>query len=66
MVMYVVLAYDRKEGKLNCLQSGEAPDIPLVLLDKPPTELRDRCKVVEKMFMIPQYAFAGDYTGKLP
>ncbi|KAG6885080.1 hypothetical protein C0993_006041 [Termitomyces sp. T159_Od127] len=42
--------------------SGEAPDIPLVLLDKPPTELRDRCKVVEKMYMIPQYAFAGDYT----
>ncbi|KAG6898082.1 hypothetical protein C0992_006002 [Termitomyces sp. T32_za158] len=42
--------------------SGEAPDIPLVLVDKPPTELRDRCKVVEKMYMIPQYAFAGDYT----
>ncbi|KAG5728425.1 hypothetical protein E4T56_gene18957 [Termitomyces sp. T112] len=42
--------------------SGDGPDIPLVLLDKPPTELRDRWKVVEKMYMIPQYAFAGDYT----
>ncbi|KAF5384151.1 hypothetical protein D9615_003188 [Tricholomella constricta] len=42
--------------------SGDGPDIPLVLADKPPTELRDRWKVVEKMAMIPQYAFAGDYT----
>ncbi|RDB28140.1 von Willebrand factor A domain-containing protein 8 [Hypsizygus marmoreus] len=42
--------------------SGDGPDIPLVEADKPPTELRDRWKVVEKMAMIPQYAFAGDYT----
>lgn len=25
-------------------------------------ELKDRVKVVEKMDMIPQYTFAGDYT----
>ncbi|KAG6840024.1 hypothetical protein C0991_009490 [Blastosporella zonata] len=43
--------------------SGDGPDIPLVLPDKPPSEVRDRWKVVEKMAMIPQYAFAGDYTG---
>ncbi|GLB39985.1 putative von Willebrand factor (vWF) type A domain [Lyophyllum shimeji] len=42
--------------------SGDGPDIPLVLADKPPIEIRDRWKVVEKMAMIPQYAFAGDYT----
>ncbi|KAG5641083.1 hypothetical protein DXG03_006055, partial [Asterophora parasitica] len=42
--------------------SGDGPDIPLVLADNPPTKLRDRWKVVEKMAMIPQYAFAGDYT----
>ncbi|KAG6857486.1 hypothetical protein H0H87_002111 [Tephrocybe sp. NHM501043] len=42
--------------------SGDGPDIPLVLSDKPPNELRDRWKVVEKMAMVPQYAFAGDYT----
>jgi hypothetical protein len=27
-----------------------------------PLELKDRVKVVEKMDMIPQYTFAGDYT----
>lgn len=31
--------------------------------DKPLTELKDRWKVTEKMLMIPQYAFAGDFTG---
>ena len=30
---------------------------------KPLTELKDRWKVTEKMLMIPQYAFAGDFTG---
>ncbi|KAF9530652.1 AAA domain-containing protein [Crepidotus variabilis] len=45
-----------------CGHSGEGPDIPLVLSDKPPTELKERWKVTEKMNMIPQYAFAGDYT----
>lgn len=45
-------------------QSGDGPDISLVEANKPPTELRDRWKVVEKMAMIPQYAFAGDYTGQ--
>jgi len=42
--------------------SGDGPDIPLVEVDKPPTELKDRWKVTEKMFMVPQYAFAGDFT----
>ncbi|KAF9011991.1 AAA domain-containing protein [Cyathus striatus] len=42
--------------------SGDGPDIKLVEADKPPSELKDRWKVVEKMYMIPQYAFAGDYT----
>jgi len=42
--------------------SGDSPDIPLVLAGKPPIELQDRWKVVEKMMMIPQYCFAGDYT----
>lgn len=34
----------------------------MVNIDHPPSELKDRWKVVEKMAMIPQYAFAGDYT----
>ncbi|KAI0943485.1 hypothetical protein AcW1_002637 [Taiwanofungus camphoratus] len=42
--------------------SGDSPEIPLVVPDKLPTELRDRWKVVEKMEMVSQYAFAGDYT----
>ncbi|THU86941.1 hypothetical protein K435DRAFT_970118 [Dendrothele bispora CBS 962.96] len=45
-----------------CGHSGDDAVIPLVTADKPPKELRDRWKVVEKMYMIPQYAFAGDYT----
>lgn len=50
-------------GIHTAVQSGDGPDISLVEATKPPTELRDRWKVVEKMAMIPQYAFAGDYTG---
>jgi len=44
-------------------QSGDEPVISLVSADKPPMQLKDRWKVVEKMHMIPQYTFAGDYTG---
>ena len=46
-------------------QSGDSPMIPLVEADHPPTEVRDRWKVVEKMEMITQYTFAGDYTSML-
>ncbi|KAL6302276.1 AAA domain-containing protein [Sparassis latifolia] len=42
--------------------SGDSAEIPLVEFDKPPAELRDRWKVVEKMEMVTQYTFAGDYT----
>ncbi|EPQ51988.1 hypothetical protein GLOTRDRAFT_132574 [Gloeophyllum trabeum ATCC 11539] len=42
--------------------SGDSPDIPLVESDKPPTEMHERWKVVEKMNLTTQYAFAGDYT----
>ncbi|EIN14530.1 hypothetical protein PUNSTDRAFT_118001 [Punctularia strigosozonata HHB-11173 SS5] len=42
--------------------SGDGADIPLVELEKPPADTRDRWKVVEKMNMITQYAFAGDHT----
>ncbi|KAJ7216377.1 AAA domain-containing protein [Mycena pura] len=42
--------------------SGDGPDIQLVDALKPPTDVKERWKVVEKMLMIPQYAFAGDYT----
>lgn len=45
--------------------SGDGPDISLVNFEKPPTEIKERWKVVEKMNMVPQYAFAGDYTGEL-
>jgi len=45
------------------LKSGDGAEILLVEANKPPTELRDRWRVVQKMTMIPQYAFAGDYTG---
>lgn len=45
------------------LQSGDGPDITLTEVEKPPTEIKERWKVTEKMNMIPQYAFAGDYTG---
>jgi len=45
-----------------CGHSGDGHDIELVSADKPPTDLKTRWKVVEKMNMVPQYAFAGDYT----
>ena len=44
------------------MQSGDGPLIPLVEVDKPPTEVRDRWKIVEKMIMVTQYTYAGDYT----
>lgn len=47
------------------MQSGDGPDIILVEVDKPPIELKERWKVAEKMHMIPQYAFAGDFTGEM-
>jgi len=42
--------------------SGDEPTIPLVDTDKPPSSLKDRWKVIEKMDMVTQYAFSGDYT----
>jgi len=45
-------------------QSGDGPDIALTEADKPPAQVKERWKVTEKMYMIPQYAFAGDYTGQ--
>ncbi|KAG7095577.1 hypothetical protein E1B28_006310 [Marasmius oreades] len=45
-----------------CGHSGDEAVIPLITTDKPPTEMKERWKVVEKMYMIPQYAFSGDYT----
>ncbi|TCD60876.1 hypothetical protein EIP91_009382 [Steccherinum ochraceum] len=42
--------------------SGDSAEIPLVEAGKYPTEVRDRWKVVEKMELVTQYAFAGDYT----
>ncbi|KLO18907.1 hypothetical protein SCHPADRAFT_935748 [Schizopora paradoxa] len=42
--------------------SGDSPTIPLVEVDNQPKGISDRWKVVEKMTMISQYAFAGDYT----
>jgi len=47
---------------LTAMKSGDSPVIPLVEAHSLPTELRDRWKVVEKMTMITQYTFAGDYT----
>jgi von Willebrand factor A domain-containing protein 8 len=45
------------------MQSGDDPEISLVTADKPPNDLLSRWKVVEKMNLVPQYAFAGDFTG---
>ncbi|KAJ7224765.1 AAA domain-containing protein [Mycena rebaudengoi] len=42
--------------------SGDGADIKLVDALKPPTEMKERWKVIEKMALVPQYAFAGDYT----
>ncbi|TEB25531.1 hypothetical protein FA13DRAFT_1738248 [Coprinellus micaceus] len=42
--------------------SGDGPEIGLIELGKPPADPKERWKLVEKMLMIPQYAFAGDYT----
>ena len=43
-------------------QSGDGPTIPLLEAGSTP-DTAARWKVVEKMNMITQYAFAGDYTG---
>ncbi|KAL5520838.1 hypothetical protein ACEPAF_2841 [Sanghuangporus sanghuang] len=42
--------------------SGDSPSIPLIESGKPPADIRERWKVIQKMNMITQYAFAGDYT----
>lgn len=43
-------------------QSGEEAVIPLVALDALPTHAGERYKVIQKMAVIPQYAWAGDHT----
>ncbi|KAJ6624725.1 AAA domain-containing protein [Mycena sp. CBHHK59/15] len=55
--------FDRLSRKEKYVwDSGDGPDIQLVEALKPPTEMKDRWKVIEKMALVPQYAFAGDYT----
>jgi len=44
--------------------SGDGPDIVLVSPNALSLDVKDRWKVTEKMHMVPQYAFAGDYTGR--
>ncbi|KAI0786986.1 AAA domain-containing protein [Abortiporus biennis] len=41
--------------------SGDSPVIPLVEVNST-LEVRDRWKVIQKMEMVTQYTFAGDYT----
>ncbi|KAF8810273.1 hypothetical protein BYT27DRAFT_6496014 [Phlegmacium glaucopus] len=64
MLMETFDRLSRKEKYVwdMCGHSGDGPDITLTEEGKPLSELKDRWKVTEKMFMIPQYAFAGDYT----
>ena len=45
------------------IQCGDSPEVVLVESAKPPNEVRDRWKVVQKMDLTTQYSFAGDYTG---
>ena len=45
-------------------QSGDSPDIPIVRMGESIAEVSDRWRVIKKMDMVPQYAFAGDHTGK--
>ncbi|TFY75430.1 hypothetical protein EWM64_g8582 [Hericium alpestre] len=42
--------------------SGDSPEIPLVTVGQPITEVSQRWAVAEKMNLITQYAFAGDFT----
>ncbi|VDB87134.1 unnamed protein product [Peniophora sp. CBMAI 1063] len=42
--------------------SGDSPDIPIVRVNETIAEVSDRWRVVKKMDMVPQYAFAGDHT----
>ncbi len=46
------------------LQSGDSPEVALVEANKP-LEIKERWKVVDKMEMITQYTFAGDFTRTL-
>lgn len=41
---------------------GDSPEITLVESDKLPESASDRFKVIQKMVLTTQYAFAGDYT----
>ena len=43
------------------LQSGDSPEVALVEANQQ-LEIKERWKVVDKMEMITQYTFAGDFT----
>ncbi|KAJ7768600.1 AAA domain-containing protein, partial [Mycena maculata] len=60
MLMETFERLSRKEKYV--WDSGDGADIQLVDGLKPPTEMKERWKVIEKMALVPQYAFAGDYT----
>ncbi|KZP21316.1 hypothetical protein FIBSPDRAFT_931734 [Athelia psychrophila] len=56
-------AFDRVSRKEKyAWDSGDSPTIPLSEVNDPPTEIRDRWKIVEKMAMVTQYTFSGDNT----
>jgi len=42
--------------------SGDSPDIPLVRVGDSITDIAGRWRVIKKMDMVTQYAFAGDHT----
>lgn len=56
--------HTKRQALTHTYQSGDSAEIPLVEAGKYPTEVRDKWKVVEKMELVTQYAFAGDYTGE--
>lgn len=57
--------FHRAHSHSSISQSGDSPDIPLVKMTDSVSEVADRWKVVEKMNLTTQYAFSGDFTGKL-
>jgi len=64
MLMETFDRLSRKEKYVwdMCAHSGDGPDLVLTEANNAPTELKERWKVTEKMYMVPQYALAGDFT----
>lgn len=62
MIMESFHGYENKFAYEMVGHSGNGPDIPLIDMDDPPKDRKERYKILNKMVAHSQFCFSGDYT----